>query len=110
MLMACALLLVACGCKEKRTGIAGTEKTVLTFFTESEKERVLSHLHYSLDIGTIDHIRGTVELSFCFTRLQGDSLLWVECVERVPLELIDTALCHRWLDYDYAVGTPYAHF
>ena len=52
----------------------------------------------SLDAGSIDRRRGTVELSFYFTKEQGDSILWVECVERVPLALIDTALCRRWFD------------
>ena len=110
MLLAMSLLFVACGSKALPTGVAGTGKIVLPFYAECEKERVLSHLHYSLDATSIDREHGTVELSFYFTKLQSDSLLWVECVERVPLELIDTALCHRWLDYDYAVGTPYAHF
>ena len=110
MLMTLSVALVACGSKDLRAGFMRADRVMLPPAVESEKERVLSHLHYSLDAGSIDRRRGTVELSFYFTKQQGDSLLWVECVERVPLELIDTALCHRWLDYDYTGAAPYAHF
>ena len=101
MLLAMLLLFVACGSKALPTGVAGTGKIVLPFYAECEKERVLSHLHYSLDAASVDRRRGTVELSFYFAKEQGDSVLWVECVERVPLALIDTALCRLWFNYDY---------
>lgn len=74
---------------------------VYPFAVARERDRVLHHLHYSLDVHSVDKERGTVDLSFHFVREQGDSLLWVECVERVPLVLVDTALCRRWLSYDY---------
>ena len=110
MLMTLLVARVSCGSRAFHVDGTGDDDVVLPFSIVSEKERVLSHLHYSLDAGSIDRRRGTVELSFYFTKQQGDSLLWVECVERVPLELIDTALCHRWLDYDYTGAASYVHF
>ena len=93
------VVLVACGSKSFRAEAARGQGSVLDFAIERERARVLPHLHYSLDIRSIDRRRGTIELSFYFIKEQGDSLLWVECVERVPLALIDTALCSRWLHY-----------
>ena len=98
MLLALPLAIVACGSKALRTVKMRGDEVVLPFPVEMERERVLSHLHYSLDAGSIDRRRGTVELSFYFAKERGDTLLWVECVERVPLALIDTALCRRWFD------------
>ena len=92
-------VLVACGSKALRVRGGQARSAVCPVFVEQERERVLPHLNYSLDVHSID--RGTIELSFCFVKEQGDSLLWVECVERVSMELVDTALCHRWFDYDY---------
>ena len=92
---------VACGSKFHRVGGAQGAGELTYLAMESERERVLPHLHYSLDAGSVDRRRGTVELSFYFAKEQGDSVLWVECVERVPLALIDTALCRRWFAYDY---------
>ncbi len=93
--------LVACGSKsfsgEARQELGG----IFDFAIERERARVLPHLHYSLGAHSIDRRRGTIELSFYFMKEQGDSLLWVECVERVPLSLVDTALCRRWLNYEY---------
>ena len=92
--------LIACGSKVYR--VRGGEVhgvVVCPVPVEEERERVLSHLNYSLDVHSID--RGTIELSFCFAKVQGDSLLWIECVERVSMALVDTALCRRWFDYDY---------
>lgn len=101
ILLALLLAVVACGSKSHRVqGVYGSE-AFAPFAVEDERERVLSHLHYSLDAASVDRRRGTVELSFYFAKEQGDSVLWVECVERVPLALIDTALCRRWFNYDY---------
>ena len=101
ILLALSVVIVACGSKSHRVkGVYGNE-VLSPLDVEGERERVLSHLHYSLDAASVDRRRGTVELSFYFAKEQGDSLLWVECVERVPLALIDTALCHRWFSYDY---------
>ena len=101
ILLALTVTNVACGCKSHRVqGVHGREGLV-SLAVEDERERVLSHLHYSLDAASVDRRRGTVELSFYFAKEQGDSVLWVECVERVPLALIDTALCSRWFGYDY---------
>ena len=99
-----SVVLVACGSKSLRAKNAfeQVEEMVCSSIVERERARVLPHLHYSLDVYSIDHGRGTIELSFYFVKEQGDSLLWVEGMERVPLELIDTALCSRWLNYDYA--------
>ena len=101
ILLASMVAVVACGSKAHRVGAVRADEVVWPLTVESERERVLSHLHYSLDAGSIDRRRGTVELSFYFTKEQGDSILWVECVERVPLALIDTALCRRWFARDY---------
>ncbi len=97
------LALVACGSKSFRAKGAAEPAAVVAYLSmvERERARVLPHLHYSLDVRSIDRRRGTIELSFYFIKEQGDSLLWVECVERVPLTLIDTALCSRWLHYGY---------
>ena len=96
-----SVAVVACGCKSHRVGGAQGAGALPSLAVESERERVLPHLHYSLDAASVDRRRGTVELSFYFAKEQGDSVLWVECVERVPLALIDTALCRRWFNYDY---------
>lgn len=93
-----SLFFTACG----SNALSGGERGVVYAFpVEGERERVLSHLHYAVDVHTVDYKRGTVELSFYFSKEQGDSVLWVECVEQVPLTLIDTALCRRWFNYDY---------
>ena len=93
--------LVACGSKSF-SGESGQEQGgVFDFAIERERAKVLPHLHYSLGTHSIDSRRGTIELSFYFVKELGDSLLWVECVERVPLSLVDTALCRRWLNYEY---------
>ena len=98
-----SLFLVACGGSALRGGERAVAErgVVCPFAVESARDRVLSHLHYSVDVHTVDYKRGTVELSFYFSKEQGDSVLWVECVERVPLTLIDTVLCRRWFDYYY---------
>ena len=95
---------VACGSRAFRLwdGQERAGEIVYPFAVVRERERVLPHMHYSLDVHSIDKERGTVDLSFYFVKEQGDSLLWVECVERVPLTLVDTALCRRWFSYDYA--------
>ena len=95
------VVLVACGSKSFRAEAARGQGSVLDFAIERERARVLSHLHYSLGAHSIGRRCGTVELSFYFMKEQGDTLLWVECVERVPLALIDTVLCRRWLNYEY---------
>jgi hypothetical protein len=90
------VVLVACGSKSFRGEAARGQGSVLDFAIERERARVLPHLHYSLGVSGIGRRCGTVELSFYFVKEQGDTLLWVECVERVPLALVDTALCRRW--------------
>ena len=110
MLLALSAVLVACGSKDLRAGFMRADRVILPPAVESEREKVFPHLHYSLDAGSVGLGRDAVELSFYFTRQQGDSLLWVECVEMVPLELIDTALCHRWFNYDYSDNVPFSHF
>ena len=94
------VVLVACGSKAFRAPVETVPESFFFWAAERERERVLPHLHYSLDVHSVDSRRGTVELSFYFVKEQGDSLLWVECVEQVPMSLVDTALCRRWLDYD----------
>lgn len=98
-----SLFFTACGSNALSGGgrEPGESGVVFSFAVESERERVLSHLHYAVDAHTVDYLYGTVELSFYFSKEQGDSVLWVECVEQVPLTLIDTALCRRWFNYDY---------
>lgn len=97
------VVLVACGSRSFRgkSALEQVGEAVCSSIVERERAKVLPHMHYSLDVHSIDRRRGTVDLSFYFVKEQGDSLLWVECVERVPLALIDTALCRRWLNYDY---------
>jgi hypothetical protein len=95
------VVLVACGSRAFRTPDTASRERFFTLAVERERERVLPHLHYSLDAHSIDWGCGTIELSFFFIKEQGDSLLWVECVERIPMALIDTALCHRWFNYEH---------
>lgn len=104
--------LVACGSNSFRAEVHPelTAEVAYLSMAERERARVLSHLHYSLDAGSIDHRRGTIELSFYFIEEHGDTLLWVEGMERVPLTLIDTALCHRWFHYDCRYDAAYIHF
>ena len=99
-----SVVLVACGSKSFRAKNAfeQVDDVVYSSVVERERARVLPHLHYSLDVHSIDRRRGTIDLSFYFVKELGDSLLWVEGTERVPLELIDTVLCSRWLNYDYS--------
>ena len=97
-----SIVLVACGSKVSRTPDTAAREHFFALAVERERERVLPHLHYSLDVHSIDWRCSTVELSFYFVKEQGDSLLWVECVERIPITLIDTALCHRWFDYEHS--------
>ena len=66
------------------------------FAVHEERQAVFPHLHYSVDMHTLDRENSLVELSFFFLKEQGDSLLWVECVESVPVALIDTAGHKMW--------------
>ena len=101
LIFAVSAALVACGSKALRVRDGQARSALSPLLLEQERQRVLPHLGYSWDIHTIDRARGTIELSFCFVKEQGDSLLWVECVEQVPMAIVDTALCRRWFDYDY---------
>ena len=94
---------VACGSKAFRAwgGQDGAREIVYPFAAGVERQEGWSHLHYSLNANSIDSRRGTVELSFYFIKEQGDSMLWVECVERVPMALIDTSGYHRWFGYKW---------
>lgn len=96
--------LAACGSSGIGVTNRGQERVHEVVFPpamERERQALLPHLHYSLDVHSIDWGRGTVELSFHFEKEQGDSVLWVECVERVPLALVDTALCRRWFSFEW---------
>lgn len=93
-----SVVLVACGSKAFRHQNEVLQEHLYSMAVERERARVLPHLHYSLDVYCIDNSDGTVGLSFYFVKEKGDSLLWVECVERVPMSLVDTALCHRWFN------------
>ena len=94
---------VACGSKVFRdsSGQSGVRAVIYPFAASDERQEVLPHLHYSLNASSINSKRGTVELSFYFMKEQGDSVLWVECVERVPIALIDTAGCRKWFGYKW---------
>ena len=104
--------LVACGSNSFRAEVHPEQAAVVACITMAERERasVLPHLHYSLDVRSVDRKRGTVELSFYFIEEYGDTLLWVEGMERVPLALIDTSLCRRWFGYDSRDDAAYIHF
>jgi hypothetical protein len=95
------MLLAACGSKGFRVseGQGPAGDVIYMYAVEDERERVQPHLHYSLDANSIDKRHGTIELSFYFMKEQGDSMLWMECVEKIPMSLVDTALCHRWFEY-----------
>ncbi len=86
VLMAALALVVSCSSNSLRSRTAGGVG-MLPFAVLDERMRVLSHLHYE-----VEHCGDDVaELSFHFVRQHGDSLLWVECVEKVPLELLEIA-------------------
>ena len=100
-ILALAMLLVTCGSKafhprhmQRRKGAV-----VYPFAVSSARQRVMPHLHYTVDMRYINVESETVELSFFFVKEQGDSLLWVECVERIPLSLVDTVCCHSSYEY-----------
>ena len=97
-----SIVCVACGSNAFRaqSGLGELDELVYPLVVESERETVLPHLCYSLDLYGVDYRCGAVELSFSFSKESGDSLLWVECVERIPVALIDTALCRRWFNYE----------
>ena len=102
-MLALAIFLVTCGSKvfptlEMQSSVSGV---TYPFAVQSARQRVMPHLHYAVDMSHMDNERGTVELSFYFIKEKGDSLLWIECVEKVPVSLVDTAWCHRWYYNDY---------
>lgn len=81
--------LFSCGSRTLRQQIGG-DNIVLPFAVWQERAAVLPHLQYDVDLLHVDKERGLVELSFSFVKESGDSLLWIECVEKVPLSLLDT--------------------
>ena len=88
MLLA-TVLLFTCGSRTLRQQIGGGN-IALPFAVRQERTAVLPHLQYDVDLLHVDKERGLVELSFSFVKETGDSLLWIECVEKVPLSLLDT--------------------
>ena len=103
LMLALAVILVTCGSRvfpahEVKRAVSGVD---YPFAVRAARQRVMPHLHYAVDMRHVDNEHGTVELSFYFIKEQGDTLLWVECVEKVPLSLVDTAWCRRWYYYDY---------
>lgn len=102
LLLALAILLVTCGSKvfRMRQTQRGVGHVLYPFAVLSARQRVMPHLHYAVDMHHMDKERGIVELSFFFVKSRGDSLQWVECVEKVPLSLVDTAQCYRWRGYE----------
>ena len=81
---------LSCGSRVFRQQSVGGD-IVLPFAVRHERAAVLPHLQYDVDLLHVDKELGLVELSFSFVKESGDSLLWVECVEKVPLSLVDTA-------------------
>lgn len=102
-MFALAILLLTCGSKvfSAREFQRSISSVVYPFAVRYARQRVMPHLHYAVDLYHMDKERGTVELSFFFIKEQGDSLLWVECVEKVPVSLLDTVHCRKWYGYDY---------
>lgn len=102
-MLAFAILLVTCGSKAFRVREVQyyVDNVTYPFAVQTARQKVLPHLHYAVDMRHIDRKRGTIELSFYFIKEQGDSLLWVECVEKIPVSLVDTARCRRWYHSDY---------
>ena len=82
--------LFSCGSRAIRQQMGG-DNIALPFAVRQERAAVLPHLQYDVDLLHIDKERGLVELSFSFVKESGDSMLWVECVEKVPLSQLDTA-------------------
>ena len=101
-ILALAALFVTCGSRAFRARVVQNDvgAAVYPFAVSSARQRVMPHLHYAVDIYHKDKKGEAVELSFFFVKEQGDSLLWVECVEMVPLSLIDTVMCRRWYSSD----------
>lgn len=102
-MLSIAILLVTCGSKafrarEMQCNVGGI---VYPFAVRSARQKVMPHLHYAVNMHHANREQGTVELSFFFVKEQGDSLLWIECVEKVPVSLVDTVHCCRWRYYDY---------
>ena len=81
--------LFSCVSRAIRQQIGGGN-IALPFAVRQEMAAVLPHLQYDVDLLHVDKERGLVELSFSFVKESGDSLLWIECVEKVPLSLLDT--------------------
>lgn len=103
LILALAIIFVTCGsrvfpAREAQRGVSGV---AYPFAVQTARQRVMPHLHYAVDMRHLNNERETVELSFYFIKEQGDSLLWVECVEKVPVSLVDTAWCRRWYYNDY---------
>lgn len=90
-----AALLVMCGSNALRTQSAPVRQAPLfyPFAVIDDREALLPHLHYVLNLDCVDKKHNSVELSFYFVKERGDSLFWVECVEMVPIALLDTACC-----------------
>ena len=102
-ILALAMLLVTCGSKAFHPRQMQRRKggVIYPFAVSYARQRVMPHLHYAVDMRYIDIEAGTVELSFFFVKEQGDSLLWVDCVERIPVSLVDTACSRTLYVYDY---------
>ena len=89
LMLLATVLLFTCGSRTLRQQIGGGN-IALPFAVRQEMAAVLPHLQYDVDLLHVDKERGLVELSFSFVKETGDSLLWIECVEKVPLSLLDT--------------------
>ena len=89
LMLLATVLLLTCGSRTLRQQIGG-DNIALPFAVRQEMAAVLPHLQYDVDLLHVDKERGLVELSFSFVKETGDSMLWIECVEKVPLSLLDT--------------------
>lgn len=98
LLLSVVAVLLSCSSNAFRAGVArGSTRDVLyPFAVSDERQTVFPHLHYSVDMRSLDKEQNLVELSFYFLKEQGDSLLWIECVEKVPVALIDTTGHKKW--------------
>ena len=98
ILLAVVAMFFSCGSNTFGIGNADVRAREISypFAVREERQAVFPHLHYSVDMHTLDRENSLVELSFFFLKEQGDSLLWVECVESVPVALIDTAGHKMW--------------
>ena len=85
VLMAAVAMVAACSSNSLRSHTADGVGVQLPSAVLDERKRVMPHLHYELGNCGDD----VAELSFHFVRQHGDSLLWVECVEKVPVELLE---------------------